>query len=144
MTPGKIAFIKPTVAPEEPKEQVALFKPADLRESFLKLRPGDKVDFSIVQQDTAREDLATDVTLVSRASAGGGPDGKPLMGCVISVKEGFGFIRCAILHPSWDKTGCHQCSRVFCTQRLSGLILTAVVLTFLTWIDGYGNIMSVL
>ena len=99
MTPGKIAFTKPTAVPEEAKEQVALFKPADLRESSLKLRPGDKVEFSIVQQDTVTEDLATDVTLVSRASAGGGPGGKPLMGCVISVKEGFGFIRCAILHP---------------------------------------------
>lgn len=97
VTPGKIAFTRPTSAPEEAQEQVALFKPADLRESSLKLRPGDKVEFSIVQQETVPEDLATDVTLVSRASAIGGADGKPLMGCVISVKEGFGFIRCASL-----------------------------------------------
>ena len=100
VTPGKIAFTKPTVAPEEVKEQVVLFKPADLRESSLKLRPGDKVEFSIIQQDTVTEDLATDVTLVSRASAGGGADGKPLMGCVISVKEGFGFIRCVLYIPA--------------------------------------------
>lgn len=97
VTPGKIAFTKPTPSPEEAQEQVALFKPADLRESSLKLRPGDKVEFSIVQQETVPEDLATDVTLVSRASANGGVDGKPLMGCVISVKEGFGFIRWAFL-----------------------------------------------
>lgn len=101
VTPGKIAFTKPTSAPEEAQEQVARFKPADLRESSLKLRPGDKVEFSIVQQETVPEDLATDVTLISRASASGGADGKPLMGCVISVKEGFGFIRCASLLMSF-------------------------------------------
>ena len=143
MTPGKIAFTRPTTAPEEAKEQVALFKPADLRESALKLRPGDKVEFSMVQQDTAKEDLATDVTLVSRASVGGGTDGKPLMGCVISVKEGFGFIRCALLHPCRDKNGCHQCSRLFCVQGLS-VFLTAVVLTFLTLVVDIGHIMSLL
>ena len=97
VTPGKIVFTKPAVVPEEAKEQVALFKPADLRESSVKLRPGDKVEFSIVQQDSAAGDLATDITLLSRASSGG-TDGKPLLGCVISVKEGFGFIRCATLH----------------------------------------------
>lgn len=101
VTPGKIAFTKPTSAPEEAQEQVALFKPADLRESSLKLRPGDKVEFSIVQQETVPEDLATDVILVSRASASGGADGKPLMGCIISVKAGFGFIRCASLQMSY-------------------------------------------
>ena len=127
VTPGKIAFTKPTVAPQEAMEQVALFKPADLRESSLKLRPGDKVEFSIVQQDTVTEDLAADVTLVSRASAGGGPDGKPLMGCVISVKEGFGFIRCAILHPAWGEHDCRPCSKATLCTRTQLCIFTVLV-----------------
>lgn len=93
ITPGKIAFTKPTTSPEGATEQVALFKPADLREVSLKLRPGDKVEFSLAQQDPAAAgDLASDVVLVSRA-ASAAADGRPLMGCVISVKEGFGFIR---------------------------------------------------
>ncbi|KAL3144539.1 hypothetical protein ABBQ32_004270 [Trebouxia sp. C0010 RCD-2024] len=92
ITPGRIAFTKPTISPEEANEQVALFKPADLRESSLKLRPGDKVEFSLAQQEPAAENLASDVVLVSRA-ASGAVDGRPQMGCVISVKEGFGFIR---------------------------------------------------
>jgi len=107
ITPGKIAFTKPTLAAEEEaKEQVALFKPADLRESSLRLRPGDKVEFSLAQQDPAAGDLAKDVVLVSRATSGAA-DGRPLMGCVISVKEGFGFIRWVVLHPSWTACSVH-------------------------------------
>lgn len=84
---------------------MALFKPADLRESSLKLRPGDKVEFSLAQQEPAAENLASDVVLVSRA-ASGAVDGRPQMGCVISVKEGFGFIRwgcpAPLLGCAWD------------------------------------------
>lgn len=92
------------MAPEEAEEQVALFKPADLRESSLKLRPGDKVEFSIAQQDSAAGDVASDVVLVSRATSRTA-DGKPLMGCVISVKEGFGFIRWVALRPCGGSIG---------------------------------------
>ena len=70
------------------------FKPADLQEKALKLCIGDKVEFSLVQQpdNSTPEDMATEVVLVSRAASGAG-DGGQLQGCVISVKEGFGFIR---------------------------------------------------
>ena len=92
ITAGKIAFTKPAIAPDHPSEEVALFKPADLREGHLKLRAGDKVEFSLAQQDSTDDKLATDVVLVSRALTKGASGGQ-LKGCVISVKEGFGFIR---------------------------------------------------
>ena len=104
VTPGKIAFTKPTTIQEEAKEQMARFRPADLRESSSKLRTGDKVEFTLVQQETAAEELATDVVVMARAS-GGAADGGQLKGCVISVKEGFGFIRCATCGLS-----CHMCA----------------------------------
>ena len=96
VTPGKIAFTKPTSSTDEAKEHLALFKPADLRESSVKLRAGDKVEFSLGQQDSLNEELATDVVLLPRVSSME-TDGGQLKGCVISVKEGFGFIRSASL-----------------------------------------------
>ena len=73
---------------------MATFKPADLQEKALKLRIGDKVEFSLVHypNNSTPEDMATEVVLVSRAASGGGDRGQ-LQGCVISIKEGFGFIR---------------------------------------------------
>ena len=94
VTPGKITYIKPTSSQDEAKEQLALYKPADLRESSVRLRAGDKVEFSLVQQDSLNEELATDVVLLPRV-ASAEQDGGQLKGCVISLKEGFGFIRCA-------------------------------------------------
>lgn len=94
ITPGKITFTKPALSPDEAVEQTATYKPADLQEKALKLRCGDKVEFSLVQQQNAAAsgDLATEVMLVSRAANAAGEGGQ-LQGCVISVKEGFGFIR---------------------------------------------------
>ncbi|KAL0042476.1 hypothetical protein WJX79_001033 [Trebouxia sp. C0005] len=93
VTPGKILFSKPATTGDA-VEQMATFKPADLQEKALKLRIGDKVEFSLVQQpdNSTPGDMATEVVLVSRA-ASGASDGGQLQGCVISVKEGFGFIR---------------------------------------------------
>jgi len=94
VTPGKITFSKPSVPAGDAVEQMATFKPADLQEKALKLRVGDKVEFSLVQQpdNSTPGDMAIEVVLVSRAASGAG-DGGQLQGCVISVKEGFGFIR---------------------------------------------------
>jgi len=93
VTPGKILFSKPATTGAA-VEQMATFKPADLQEKALKLRIGDKVELSLVQQpdNSSPQDMATEVVLVSRAASGAG-DGGQLQGCVISVKEGFGFIR---------------------------------------------------
>lgn len=56
---------------------------------------GDKVEFSLVQQEDASiaGDAATGVVLLHRAASAAAGDGGQLQGCVISVKEGFGFIR---------------------------------------------------
>lgn len=94
VTPGKIIYTKPNKTPDEAVEQVATFKPADLQEKASKLCVGDKVEFSLVEQaePATSEQQATEVVLVSRA-ASTAADGGQLQGCVISVKEGFGFIR---------------------------------------------------
>lgn len=95
VTPGKIAFTQPALSPDEATEQFATFKPADLQEKAVKLRIGDKVEFSLVQQEDASiaGDAATGVVLLHRAASAAAGDGGQLQGCVISVKEGFGFIR---------------------------------------------------
>ena len=95
-------FTKPSLSSEQASNHVALFKPADLQNKAIRLHAGDKVDFTLVQQQqqqqqeqgsTVLQDVATSITLVSRAAAG---EDSQLQGCVISVKDGFGFIRCLL------------------------------------------------
>lgn len=97
ITPGKIAFTKPALSSEQTSEHTAVYKPADLQNKAIRLRVGDKVEFSLAQQqqtdDPGLQDAATGITLVSRAAIAAGEQDRQLKGCVISVKEGFGFIR---------------------------------------------------
>lgn len=95
ITPGKILFSKPSVTGENAPEQHAEYKPADLREPNLKLRTGDKVEFSFAVGDGIAEDetQARDITLVARAASAAASGGRQL-GCIVAAKEGFGFIRC--------------------------------------------------
>lgn len=56
---------------------------------------GDKVEFTLASADNQQEDegRATDITLVTRAASVAANDGLQ-HGCIVAVKEGFGFIRC--------------------------------------------------
>ena len=94
ITPGKIAFTKPALSSQQAADLVALYKPSDLQNKAIKLRIGDKVEFSLVQQESSPDSqgLASSLVLVSRAASAIGEHDQ-LQGCVISVKEGFGFIR---------------------------------------------------
>ena len=86
-------FTKPA-EPGDAIEQGATFQPADVQDK-VKLRAGDTVEFSLVEQGEAATAgcAATEVVLVGRAGSVSTKDGGQLLGCVISVKEGFGFIR---------------------------------------------------
>lgn len=92
VTPGVIVYTKPFLSAEPPSEQQVTYKPSNL-----KLRVGDKVEFSCVSggEREVEASQATAVVLVARADSIAADDG-PQHGCIVAVKEGFGFIRFAI------------------------------------------------
>ena len=94
ITPGKILFAKPSATEEGAPEQHVAYTPADLRESNIKLRTGDKVEFSFAIDDdgTENQGQARDIALVARSDSAAASGGRQ-MGCIIAAKEGFGFIR---------------------------------------------------
>ena len=94
VTPGVVTYTKPSAGPDTPAEQQASYKPGNLHEPNLKLRVGDKVEFSLtsVKADQKGEDQASDIMLVARAASVAANDG-PQHGCIVAVNGSFGFIR---------------------------------------------------
>lgn len=92
MTPGVIVFTKPSAGLEALPEQQATYK-----SNNLKLRVGDKVEFSFAPGEAGEvnESQATAITLLARAADAAADNGLQ-HGCIVAVKEGFGFIRSAI------------------------------------------------
>ena len=106
VTPGIITYTKPSAQPETSSQQQASYKPSDLHEGNLKLRAGDKVEFSLASAENQQEDegRATDITLVARAASVAANDGLQ-HGCIVAVKEGFGFIR-YVLNATCSHAAC--------------------------------------